>query len=76
MSYAKAMKHSVRKSRKQANNHFGFSTLGTNERRRNPVLGSAWFEPGQEEERAAFIREWHAKTEEMLRLNPSLRIVD
>jgi hypothetical protein len=76
MSYAKAVKHGLRKSLKQANNHFGFSTLAINERRRNPVLGSAWFEPGEEEARAAFIREWHAKTEEMLRQNPNLRIVD
>lgn len=76
MSYAKAMKHSLHKSRKQANNHFGFSTLDANERRRNPVLGSAWFEPGKDQERADFIRNWHAKTEEMLRQNPNLRIVD
>ncbi len=26
MSYEKAMRHSIRKSRKQANNHFGFDT--------------------------------------------------
>jgi hypothetical protein len=26
MSYEKAMKHSIKKSRKQANNHFGFDT--------------------------------------------------
>lgn len=76
MSYAKAMRHSLRKSRKQANNHFGFTTLEANERRRNPRLGAAWFEPGQDEARAAFIRDWHATTEEMLRLNPNLRIVD
>ena len=76
MSYAKAMKHNARKSRQQSNNHFGFSTLAANERRRNPVLGSAWFEPGQNQERAQFIQDWHAKTEEMLRQNPYLRIVD
>lgn len=76
MSYAKAMRHSLRKSRKQANSHFGFSTLGDGERRRNPVLGGAWFEPGQEQARAEFIAAWHAKTAELLKSNPGLRIVD
>lgn len=76
MSYAKAMRHSVRKIRKQANNHFGFSTLAKNERRRFPVLGGAWFEPGQDAEREAFIARWHLTTSEMLRLDPSLKIVD
>lgn len=76
MSYAKAMKHSVRKSRKQANNHFGFSTLERNERRRMPVLGGAWFEPGMEKDRAEFIANWKRQTEAMLVANPSLRVVD
>lgn len=76
MSYQKAMRHSVRKSRKQANNHFGFSTLVPGERRRNPILGSAWFELGQEAAREKFIADWHAQTEEMLRQNPQLKIVD
>jgi len=76
MSYHKAMRHSIRKSRKQANNHFGFSTLAPGERRRHPILGSAWFEPGREAEREKFIADWHAKTEELLRQNPRLKIVD
>jgi hypothetical protein len=76
MSYAKAMRHSIRKSRKQANTHFGFSTLAPDERRRHPILGGVWFEPGQEGERTKFIEDWHAKTEEMLAQNPQLKIVD
>ena len=76
MSYEKAMRHRVQKSRKQANNHFGFSTLAKNERRKHPVLGGAWFEPGQEAEREAFIAQWHVTTANMLKLDPSLKIVD
>lgn len=76
MSYAKAMKHNIRKARKQANNHFGFSTLGENERRRIPILGSAWLEPGQEAERAEFIAKWQKETARMQAANPNLRIVD
>ena len=75
MSYAKAMRHTGRKSRKQANNHFGFSTLAPKERRRIPWLGSAWFEEGKEAERNAFIKDWHATTEAMLKADPSLVIV-
>lgn len=76
MSYEKAVRHSLRKSRKQANNHFGFSTLGPTERRRNPWLGSSWFESGMDEERKAYIAKWHADTETMLKANPAIRIVD
>ncbi len=76
MSYGKAMKHSIRKSKKQANNHFGFSTLAPEERRRNPILGRSWYEPGRDEERAEFVRNWHERTEEMLHANPNLKIVD
>lgn len=35
MSYEKAMKHSIKKSRKQANNHFGFNT-GTGNFKEDP----------------------------------------
>lgn len=76
MSYEKARRHTIRASRKQANNHFGFSTLEPNERRRNPVLGGAWFAPGEDEARAVFIAQWHEKTAQMLLENPNLRIVD
>lgn len=76
MSYAKAMRHTVRKSRKQANNHFGFATLGRHERRRNPWLGAAWFEPGREAEREEYLAQWHATTEAMLKSNPALAIID
>lgn len=75
MSYAKAMKHSIRKSRKQANNHYGFSTLERNERRRLPVLGGAWFEEGMEQERTEFIANWQRQTAVMVAANPNLRIV-
>lgn len=75
MSYEKAMRHSIRKSRKQANNHFGFSTLAANERRVIPALGGVWFEPGRDEERAAFIANWQAETARMLAANPNLKLV-
>lgn len=76
MSYEKAMRHSIRKSRKQGNNHFGFSTLASNERRCYPVLGGAWFESGQDANHEAFIAQWQTTTFEMLKRNPKLRIVD
>ncbi len=37
MSYEKAMKHSIKKSRKQANNHFGFHT-GTGSFKETPKI--------------------------------------
>jgi hypothetical protein len=46
----KTIKHSIRKSKKQGNNHFGFSTLAANERRRITALGGVWFESGKEDE--------------------------
>lgn len=76
MSYAKAMRHSIRKSKMQSNNHFGFSTLAPNERRSNPILGGVWFEPGQDDARNAFITKWKADTARMLAENPNLKIVD
>ena len=57
-------------------NQFGFSTLAKNERRKLPVFGGVWFEPGREDERKAFIAQWQVTTAEMLRLDPSLKIVD
>lgn len=75
MSYEKAMKHSIKKSKMQSNNYFGFSTLAQDERRKNPALGGAWFQEGMEEERAAFIEKWHKETERLLKINPSLKIV-
>lgn len=75
MSYTKAMRHSLHKSRKQGSNHFGFCTLAANERRRNPWLGAAWFEPGKDGERDEFIAKWHADTEAMLKANPALKII-
>ncbi len=53
-----------------------FSTLESNERRRNPWLGGVWFEDGRDEERKACIAEYHKETERMLKVNPNLKIVD
>jgi len=53
-----------------------FSTLGENERHDYPWLGSVWYEPGMEEERAQFIKEWREETARMLDANPNLKIVD
>lgn len=53
-----------------------FSTLESNERRRNPWLGGVWYEDGRDEERAEFIAKWHVETERMLKANPNLVIVD
>lgn len=77
MSYAKMMKHSknIKKSKKQANMHFGFSQLGDNERRLFPRLGSAWFEDGQDEKRAKFIQDWHKETKQLL-LTGKTKLVD
>lgn len=52
-----------------------FSTLGNNERRRTPWLGSVWFEKGRDEERKKFIEDWQKETERMLKINPELKIV-
>lgn len=75
MSYEKAVKHSARTSKKQANNHFGFTTLARSERRKSPWLGSFWFEPGMDEEREKFIRDYEAETSRMLRENPNLKLI-
>lgn len=75
MSYEKAVNHSIRASKKQANNHFGFSALASTERRVNPWLGAAWFAPGQDEEREKYIQEYEAETARMLRQNPCLKLI-
>lgn len=75
MSYDKAMRHSIRKSKKQGNNYFGCSALESNERRRLPWLGAAWFEDGMDAEREMFIQKWKDETERMLIVNPKLVIV-
>lgn len=69
------MKHSIHKSRKQGNNHFGFSALEAKERRKFPWLGKAWFETGRDQERAKFIEKYHAETERMLKETPNLVLV-
>ncbi len=52
-----------------------FSTLEAHQRRKNPWLGSAWFEEGMEEKREQFVKEWHKETERLLKINPNLEIV-
>jgi len=54
-----------------------FNTLGNNERRESPWLGSYWFEneEGRAEERAQFIKEWKVETARLLKINPRLKIV-
>ncbi|KKM09975.1 hypothetical protein LCGC14_1722180 [marine sediment metagenome] len=53
-----------------------FCTLASNERRKSPWLGSAWFEPGRDEARKQFIAAWKEETAQMLIKNPSLVLVD
>ena len=78
MSYKKAIKHEkacLKNKRKGRNQYMGFTTLASNERRKTPILGSAWFEE-PEEKRIAFIAAWKAETEKMLKENPNLVLVD
>ncbi len=75
MSYNKAMKH-ARNPRKGRNMYLGFGTLGKNERRKEPWLGSVWFEPGMEEERKRYIEAYHKETERLMKENPNLVLVD
>lgn len=75
MSYEKAMRH-ARNPKKQRPQPMGFSTLGPNERRRTPWLGSAWFEPGMDGERTAYIKAYREETARMLKENPKLKLVD
>lgn len=74
MSYRKAMKHSIRKSRKQSKMHFGFSTLGKNERRKVPWFGTWTLTATEEEVKAAYAK-YNAETERMLAENPNLVLV-
>lgn len=76
MSYEKAMRFARKHRKGIPQSYMGFTTLGQNERRRNPWLGSVWYEPGRDEERRQYIQEYHAETERLLRENPSLKIVD
>jgi hypothetical protein len=52
-----------------------FNTLPANTRRKNPWLASPWFEPGMEQERAQFIRQYHKETERLLRETPDLKVI-
>ncbi len=52
-----------------------FNTLAPNERRRFPWLGAAWYEPGQDEKRAAFVKKWEAETARMVAVNPNLVLI-
>ena len=75
MSYEKAVKFS-RNPKKGKKQPPGFSTLAGNERRKEPWLGGAWYEPGMEEERARYIEAYHAETERLLKEHPDLKLVD
>lgn len=76
MSYTKAMKHAAngRKSRKQSTMHFGFSTLGSNERRKVPCFGSSVYEKGEEYLRKC-TAQYEAETERLVSENPNLKLV-
>ena len=52
-----------------------FSILDKNERRRKPWLGAVWFEPGMDEKRKEFIKEWSETTKRLLKENPNLKII-
>jgi hypothetical protein len=82
MSYEKATKESKSKSKghKMA---FIFSALDANERRKYPLLGSAWFGINKEDDdlnyksdREKYVAKWEKETEKMLKENPSLKIVE
>ena len=86
MSYAKMMKRSGAKGMKKRTGtmHLGFNTLGDNERRATPWLGSAYYDLslGQfstEEEmtsaREARFKAWEEETERLLKINPDLKII-
>ena len=53
----------------------GFNTLGSNQRRREPWLGSVWYEPGMDDERNEYIKSYHEETERLLLENPNLEII-
>jgi hypothetical protein len=74
MSYKQAMRF-ARNPKKGKAQPTHFSTLGEHERRQFPWLGSAWFQPGMEAARAAFIAEYHRETARLLRENPKMKIV-
>ena len=75
MRYAEVMKWNRKHPRGGKAQYMGFSTLGPNERRETPWLGSAWFEPGMKAEREEFIRKWKEETARLLKENPDLKIV-
>lgn len=76
MSYKKAMKHSrnVRKMKAQRRMHFGFSTLGPNERRKVPWFGS-WTLTATDEEVQKAIQQYELETQRILKENPSIKLV-
>lgn len=79
MSKYNRMAKVIRVQRKQNKSRMvgkTFSTLAADERRRDPWLGGSWFEDGRDEERKAFIAEYHQETERMLKDNPDLVIVN
>lgn len=71
------MKHArnVRKIKKQSRMYMGFSTLGINERRKEPWFGN-WTNSASEEKIKSAYDKYYAETERLLRLNPNLKLVD
>lgn len=53
-----------------------FSTLNDDERRRNPRYGAWQFDPNNQEELKETVRNYHAETERLLKVNPNLKLVD
>jgi len=74
-NYKKMMKWNRRHPRGGKRQYMGAAILAEDERREAPLLGGSWYEDGREADRAAFIAEWRAETERLLKLNPKLKIV-
>jgi hypothetical protein len=87
MSYKKMMKCTGAKYAKKRKNgmYMGFTTLAENERRKNPILGSCYYDFSlgfyeTEEEmvkaRMDYIEKYNKDTEMLLKTNPKLVLVD
>ena len=73
-----SMRKAIRIQKLQNRHHMvgeSFCTISKNERRKRPWLGSVWYEPGKDEKRAEFIKQWESETERLLKENPNLKII-
>ena len=75
MSYKKAIKFASNPKKGKAQ-YMGFSVLAPDTRRRVPWLGGSWFKEGNEDKLKKYLKEWETETEELLKQNPNLKIVD